>query len=77
MNLQYLDFEQPIVELEEKISELRLVGNSQDVNLSEAIERLERECEAQTKAIFSDLSPWDITRIARHPNRPYTLDYFA
>ncbi|KZX74005.1 acetyl-CoA carboxylase carboxyltransferase subunit alpha [Oleiphilus sp. HI0009] len=77
MNLQYLDFEQPIVELEEKISELRLVGNSQDVNLSEAIERLERECEAQTKAIFSDLSPWDITRIARHPNRPYTLDYIA
>jgi len=75
MNLQYLDFEQPIAELEEKISELRLVGNSQDLNLSEAIERLERDCETQTKAIFSSLSPWDITRIARHPRRPYTLDY--
>jgi acetyl-CoA carboxylase carboxyl transferase subunit alpha len=75
MNLQYLDFEQPIAELEEKISELRMVGTSQDVNLSEAIERLERECEVQTKDIFSNLSPWDITRIARHPKRPYTLDY--
>lgn len=75
MNLQYLDFEQPIVELEEKIAELRLVGNSQDLNLTEAIDRLERECEAQTKSIFSNLTPWDITRIARHPKRPYTLDY--
>ncbi len=67
--------EQPIVDLEEKISELRWVGNSQDMNLSEAIERLEKECEAQTKSIFSNLTPWDITRIARHPKRPYTLDY--
>jgi acetyl-CoA carboxylase carboxyl transferase subunit alpha len=77
MNLQYLDFEQPIAELEEKISELRMVGTSQDVNLSEAIERLQKECDAQTKDIFSNLSPWDITRIARHPKRPYTLDYIA
>ncbi|KZY72652.1 acetyl-CoA carboxylase carboxyltransferase subunit alpha [Oleiphilus sp. HI0071] len=75
MNLQYLDFEQPIVDLEEKISELRMVGNSQDMNLTDAIERLERECIAQTKSIFSNLTPWDITRIARHPKRPYTLDY--
>lgn len=77
MNLQYLDFEQPIVDLEEKISELRMVGNSQDMNLTDAIERLERECVAQTKSIFSNLTPWDITRIARHPKRPYTLDYIA
>lgn len=77
MNLQYLDFEQPIVDLEEKISELRMVGNSQDMNLTDAIERLERECIAQTKSIFSNLTPWDITRIARHPKRPYTLDYIA
>ena len=77
MNLQYLDFEQPIVDLEEKISELRMVGNSQDMNLTDAIERLERECIAQTKSIFSNLSPWDITRIARHPKRPYTLDYIV
>ena len=77
MNIQYLDFEQPIVELQEKISELRMVGNSQDMNLTDAIERLERECVAQTKSIFSNLTPWDITRIARHPKRPYTLDYIA
>ncbi len=77
MNIQYLDFEQPIVELQEKISELRMVGNSQDMNLTDAIERLERECIAQTKSIFSNLTPWDITRIARHPKRPYTLDYIA
>ncbi len=75
MNLQYLDFEQPIVDLEEKISELRMVGNSQDMNLTDAIERLERECIAQTKSIFSNLTAWDITRIARHPKRPYSLDY--
>jgi acetyl-CoA carboxylase carboxyl transferase subunit alpha len=75
MNLQYLDFEQPIAELEEKIKELRMVGNDQDLNITEAIERLERESEAQTRSIFADLSPWDVTRMARHPERPYTLDY--
>jgi acetyl-CoA carboxylase carboxyl transferase subunit alpha len=75
MNLQYLDFEQPIAELEEKIKELRMVGNDQDLNITEAIERLERESEAQTRSIFADLSPWDVTRMARHPERPYTLNY--
>ena len=75
MNLHYLDFEQPIIELEEKIRELRLVGSDQEINIAEAIERLERDCTQRTKEIFSSLSAWDITRLARHPKRPYTLDY--
>lgn len=75
MNLYYLDFEQPIADLEEKINELRLVGNDQELNISEAIERLEHECEIRTKEIFSDLKAWDVARLARHPKRPYTLDY--
>tara|TARA_R110001592_G_scaffold59905_3_gene182015 strand:+ start:28042 stop:28992 length:951 start_codon:yes stop_codon:yes gene_type:complete len=75
MNLYYLDFEQPIAELEEKIEELRLVGTDKDLNINEAIESLEYECEIRTKDIFSKLSDWDIARLARHPKRPYTLDY--
>ncbi len=75
MNLYYLDFEQPIADLEEKIEELRLVGSDQELNITEAIDRLERECEARTRDIFADLSAWDIARLARHPKRPYTLDY--
>lgn len=75
MNLHYLDFEQPIIELEEKIQELRLVGSDQEINIAEAIERLERDCTQRTREIFSNLSSWDITRLARHPKRPYTLDY--
>lgn len=77
MNLHYLDFEQPIIELEEKIQELRLVSHDQDLNITEAIERLERDCTQRIQEIFADLSPWDITRLARHPKRPYTLDYLA
>lgn len=75
MNLYYLDFEQPIADLEEKINELRLVGNDQELNISEAIERLEQQCETRTKEIFSNLNAWDVARLARHPKRPYTLDY--
>lgn len=75
MNLYYLDFEQPIADLEEKIEELRLVGTDQDLNIQEAIERLEHECRIRTKDIFSKLTDWDIARLARHPKRPYTLDY--
>ncbi|RMF20143.1 MAG: acetyl-CoA carboxylase carboxyltransferase subunit alpha [Gammaproteobacteria bacterium] len=74
-NPYYLDFEQPIVELEEKIEELRLVGSAQDVNLQEEISRLESKSKALTAEIFSKLSSWDIARLARHPKRPYTLDY--
>lgn len=75
MNLYYLDFEQPIADLEEKIEELRLVGADEDLNINEAIESLEQQCKARIKDIFSKLSDWDIARLARHPKRPYTLDY--
>lgn len=75
MNLHYLDFEQPIAELQEKIEELRLVGSDQELNIQEVIERLEHECEIRTKDIFANLKAWDVARLARHPKRPYTLDY--
>tara|TARA_R110001592_G_scaffold24536_3_gene94449 strand:+ start:19430 stop:20380 length:951 start_codon:yes stop_codon:yes gene_type:complete len=75
MNLYYLDFEQPIADLEEKIEELRLVGTDKDLNIKEAIESLEHECKVRTQDIFSKLTDWDIARLARHPKRPYTLDY--
>lgn len=75
MNLHYLDFEQPIADLEEKIEELRLVGSDKDLNIQEAIESLEHESNARIKDIFSKLSTWDIARLARHPKRPYSLDY--
>ena len=75
MNLYYLDFEQPIAELEEKIEELRLVGSDKQLNIQEAIESLEHECQVRTQDIFSKLNAWDVARLARHPKRPYTLDY--
>lgn len=75
MNLNYLDFEQPIAELEEKIEELRLIGTDSDVNIGDEISRLEKKSVSLTENIFSDLTPWDISRLSRHPRRPYTLDY--
>ncbi|KZY56366.1 acetyl-CoA carboxylase carboxyltransferase subunit alpha, partial [Oleiphilus sp. HI0061] len=60
---------------EEKIEELRLVGSDQELNIQEVIERLEHECEIRTKDIFANLNAWDVARLARHPKRPYTLDY--
>ncbi|WP_097460263.1 acetyl-CoA carboxylase carboxyl transferase subunit alpha [Mangrovitalea sediminis] len=75
MNPYYLDFEQPIAELEAKIEELRLVGNDTDININDEINRLKSKSVSLTETIFSDLTPWDITRLARHPKRPYTLDY--
>jgi len=75
MNLYYLDFEQPIAELEEKIEELKLVGSDQELNIKEVIDRLESECATRTREIFASLSDWDIARLARHPKRPYTQDY--
>lgn len=74
-NSDYLDFERPIAELEAKIDELRLVENDSDVNLSEAIDNLQRKSDDLTKEIFSNLNAWQIAQIARHPKRPYTLDY--
>ena len=71
----YLEFEHPIVELEEKIEELRLVAASSDVNLSDEINRLKTKSISLTESIFGGLSSWDISRLSRHPRRPYTLDY--
>ncbi|TDJ42810.1 MAG: acetyl-CoA carboxylase carboxyltransferase subunit alpha [Gammaproteobacteria bacterium] len=75
MDMNFLDFEQPIAELEAKIDELRFVGDDSKVNISEEIDRLKSKSEALTRRIFSNLSPWQVTQLARHPQRPYTLDY--
>ena len=75
INLDFLDFEQPIAELEAKIEELRLVGHDSKINISEEIDRLRTRSEELTRQIFSKLSPWQIAKLARHPRRPYTLDY--
>ncbi|EKD74793.1 MAG: hypothetical protein ACD_44C00330G0003 [uncultured bacterium] len=75
MNLNYLDFEQPIVELESKIEELRHVGNDSDINISEEINRLQHKSKALIKTIFSSLTPWQIVQLARHPLRPHALEY--
>jgi acetyl-CoA carboxylase carboxyl transferase subunit alpha len=77
MDLKFLDFEQPIAELEAKIDELRFVGDDSEVNISDEIARLKAKSDSLTKSIFSDLSPWQIAQLARHPLRPYTLDYIA
>ncbi len=71
----FLDFEQPIAELENKIEELRYVQNESAVDISEEIDQLDKKSLRLTKDIYSDLTPWQITKIARHPERPYTLDY--
>lgn len=75
MNPNYLDFEQPIADLEAKIDELRNVGADADLNLADEIMRLEEKNSSLTQKIYSNLSPWDVVRVARHPLRPYTLDY--
>lgn len=75
MNLNYLDFEQPIAELEAKIEELRRVGFDHEINISEEIARLEEKCRKLTASVFSSLSAWQISQLSRHPLRPYTLDY--
>jgi len=73
--LEYLDFEQPIAELQQKIDELRFVADGSEVNLSEEIKRLESKSRSLTEDIFAKLTPWQVTQLARHPRRPYTLDY--
>jgi len=75
MNINYLDFEQPIAELEVRIEELRLVGSDNDLNIADEIAKLESKSSELTKGIFSNLSSWQVARLARHPQRPYTLDY--
>ena len=75
MDLKFLDFEQPIAELEAKIDELRFVGDDAEININEEVARLKVKSETLTKNIFSKLSAWQIAQIARHPLRPYTADY--
>jgi len=77
MDLKFLDFEQPIAELEAKIDELRFVGDDSEVNISEEIARLKTKSESLTRNIFSGLSAWQVAQLARHPLRPYTNDYVA
>jgi acetyl-CoA carboxylase carboxyl transferase subunit alpha len=75
MDLNFLEFEQPIAELEAKIEELRLVGDDAEINIQEEIARLEGKSRSLTESIFSSLKPWQIAQMARHPLRPYMLDY--
>ena len=75
MNPDFLDFEQPIAELEAKIEELRYVGDDAEVNINEEIARLQGKCKSLTESIFAKLTPWQVSQLARHPRRPYTLDY--
>lgn len=73
--MNFLDFERPIAELEAKIEELRYVGNDKEVNINEEISRLRKRSRELTQSIFASLTPWQISQVARHPLRPYTLDY--
>ncbi|MGA0807053.1 MAG: acetyl-CoA carboxylase carboxyltransferase subunit alpha [Pseudohongiellaceae bacterium] len=75
MNPDYLDFEQPIADLEVKINELRLVGADNKLNISDEITKLQEKSRKLTEKIFSSLTPWQISLLARHPLRPYTEDY--
>jgi acetyl-CoA carboxylase carboxyl transferase subunit alpha len=75
MNSNYLDFEQPIAELQAKIDELKNVGSDNAINLDEEIQRLQAKMRQKIKGIFKDLTPWQISQLSRHPLRPYTLDY--
>jgi acetyl-CoA carboxylase carboxyl transferase subunit alpha len=75
MNPNYLDFEQPIADLEAKIEELQLVGSDNDLNIAEEISKLRDKSVKLTESIYSDLSPWQVVKVARHPQRPYSMDY--
>ncbi|EKF75120.1 acetyl-CoA carboxylase carboxyltransferase subunit alpha [Alcanivorax hongdengensis A-11-3] len=75
MNPNFLEFEQPIADLEAKIEELRLVGSGSEVNISEEVSKLQEKSISLTETIFSSLTPWQISQLSRHPKRPYMLDY--
>ncbi|PHS25877.1 MAG: acetyl-CoA carboxylase carboxyl transferase subunit alpha [Methylophaga sp.] len=75
MQLNFLDYEQPIAELEAKIDELRHMSGDSELNITEEIQKLQEKSKGLTRSIFSSLSPWQTTQMARHPQRPYTLDY--
>ena len=75
MAMQFLDFEQPIAELEAKIEELKFLGEDSEINVAEEVQRLQAKSRALTTSIFASLTPWQVAQLARHPGRPYTLDY--
>jgi acetyl-CoA carboxylase carboxyl transferase subunit alpha len=75
MDLNFLEFEQPIAELEAKIEELRLVGDDNEINIQDEIQRLESKSRSLTESVFANLTPWQISQLSRHPQRPYTQDY--
>jgi acetyl-CoA carboxylase carboxyl transferase subunit alpha len=75
MKTSFLDFEQPIAELEQKIDALRFVQDDAAVDIADEIQRLQKKADALIKETYSKLSPWQVTQVARHPQRPYTLDY--
>ncbi len=75
MKTTFLDFEQPVAELEGKIEELRYVQDDSAIDISEEIDRLKKKSQALTKDIYAKLTPWQVSQVARHPQRPYTLDY--
>jgi acetyl-CoA carboxylase carboxyl transferase subunit alpha len=77
MNPNFLDFEQPIAELEGKIQELRHASHGQAFNIDEEIARLRDKLKIKTAEIFRNLTPWQVSQLARHPSRPYTLDYIG
>ena len=77
MNPNFLDFEQPIAELEAKIEELQLVGNDAKLNINDELGKLREKSNKLTEKIFANLTPWQIVRVARHPQRPYALDYIS
>ena len=75
MDLKFLEFEQPIAELEAKIEELQFVGDDSEININEEVARLRKKSETLTRSIFAKLSAWQVAQVARHPMRPYTQDY--
>ena len=77
MKISFLDFEQPIAELDARIEELRYAQDDSAVDISEEIQRLQKKSQALTKEIYAKLTPWQVAQVARHPQRPYTLDYIG
>ena len=75
MNLNFLEFEQPIAELEAKIDELHYIGDDADVNITDEVAKLKEKSRELTETIFSNLTAWQVSQLARHPQRPYSLDY--
>src|SRR3989304_10633672 len=77
MKISFLDFEQPIAELDARIEELRYAQDDSAVDISEEIQRLQKKSQALTKEIYAKLTPWQVAKVARRPQRPYTLDYIG